>query len=513
MKKGSLATIIVVAIISVALTLGITKMLSSRQPAVSAEAGVHKEQGEAKKPALEGIVYKQVSIGESWDIISATGKVGPNTNEVVKVGPRIAGKIVSVHANIGDVVSRGQTLATISSVELAQARAAYRQADARVNAAEQVYDQQIKLAKLGAFTNRPLEEAKSEHNASKGDLAQVRGEVSQYKSELVRAESELAQCVARFARAKDLYQDKIISKQDYEAAEAEYKRDSADVEAAKAKIRQAEAKLQESKDRTQVAKTYLDREQKVYGSGLLSTRELQTAKAALTAAKLERSAAADTIRVLGASVSGLGDTIAIVSPISGRVVERSINLGEMVEPSSNMFTVMNLSNVWVEASVYEKDLAKIKKGQSVQIRTNSFPDKPFTGKVTYIGDLLDSASRTAKVRCAVSNPNGLLKPEMFATVDIVTASRGSAVLIPKQAVLDDSGKKIVFTTCTECPEDKVKHSACGEYDRREVVLGPAHGSNVEVISGLKPRDEVVVEGQYQLKTALSSGALEAGCSH
>jgi RND family efflux transporter MFP subunit len=478
---------------------------------VSAEAAP--EENAPEKPELKGLVVQPVSMGESWDVVAATGKVGPNINKVVKVGPRIAGRIATVSANVGDVVSRGQVLATLSSIELAQARSAYKQAASRVKAAEQSYNQQTRLAKMGGFNTRPLEEARSEQSTAQGELAQAKEEVAQYKSELVRAESELAQCTARFSRAKDLYKDQIVSKQDYEAAEAEFKRDSADVETARTKIRQAEAKVQQAQDRTKVAKGYLDREQKIFGSDILSARELQTARAAVTSAKLEMESAADTIRVLGASPDGSGDTISIVSPISGRIVERNVNIGEMAEPSGTLFTIMNLSDVWVEANVYEKDLTKIRKGQSAEIRVNTFADKAFTGTVTYIGDVLDSASRTAKIRCAVSNPNGALKPEMFATINIVTAKRGDAILIPKKSVLDDSGKKIAYIACMECPEDiKAGTNACGAYDRRELSLGSAHGDRVEVTSGLNRGDKVVTDGAYQLKTALGSGKLEAGCT-
>lgn len=165
-----------------------------------------------------------------------------------------------------------------------------------------------------------------------------------------------------------------------------------------------------------------------------------------------------------------------------------------------------------EASVYEKDLDKIKTGQTTEIRINGRPGKVYTGRVTHIGDVLDSESRTAKVRCAVSNADGTLKPEMFASVNIITGSRSGAVLIPKQAVLDDADKKIVFVACTDCPEDNASGSGCGEYDRLEVEVGPVHGGRVEILHGLNPGQEVVVEGQYQLKTSLGSGDLHAGCA-
>jgi cobalt-zinc-cadmium efflux system membrane fusion protein len=508
--KGKFLLIIILVAITAVVTFTLTKSSVSKPDGASEE---HAEEPAAGKPEIEGLKFEPAIAGESWDVVTATGKVGPNTNEVVKVGPRVPGKITSVRVNVGDTVTRGQVLAMISSVELGQARAAYHQASAKLSAAEQAYDSQVQLSKLGAFTKRPVEEARGEHTEAQGELAQARSELAQNQSELIHAQSELAQCTARLERAKDLYKDQIISKQDLESAEAEYKKDSASVEMVKAKINQTQAKIEQLKARVELAGSYLEREQKVAGANLLSTRELQAVKAAVTEAKLELQAAADTIKVLGASPSGSGDTITISSPISGRVVDRDLTLGEMVEPSKVLFTVMNLSDVWVEASVYEKDLQKIHKGQTAEIRINGYSDRVFSGKVTHISDVLDGSSRTAKVRCVVSNSDGTLKPEMFASVDIITARRGGAVLIPKKAVLDEGSAKIVFMVCTECPEDiEAGKSVCGEYDKRTLELGPTHGDKVEVISGLAPGDEVVIEGQFQLKTAISSGKLEAGCT-
>ena len=86
------------------------------------------------------------------------------------------------------------------------------------------------------------------------------------------------------------------------------------------------------------------------------------------------------------------------------------------------------------------------------------------------------------------------------------------MLIPKLAVLDEAGKKTVFTTCTECPEDKkAGPSACGEYDKVEIRTGPVHGNQIEVLKGIDPGTEVITVGQHQIKSALSSGQLRAGC--
>lgn len=511
MNNRTRFSIAAAVLVTAVTTSAVTRALSPQPTAATAARDEHSAQEE--KLQISGLKLEPAIAGESWDVVEAAGKVGPDTDRLVKIGPRIPGKIRSVSVNVGDTVQRGQVLATISSIQLAEARAAYRQAAAKLQAAQQAYANQSRLAKLGAFTRRPVEEARAEHTNAQGELAQARSELAENQSELVRAESEVAQCLARLERAKELYKDQIISKNDLEAAEAEHKRDSAGVEAAKARIRQTQAKIDQVRSRADIASDYLAREQKVASGNLLSARELQAAQAQVTEAKVALAAAADAIRVLGASPSGSGDTLAITTPISGRVVERGVSLGEMVDPSASLFTVMNLSDVWLEASVFEKDLARVEVGQTAEIRVNSYPDRVFSGRVAHVSDVLDSASRTARVRVAVANPAGLLKPEMFANVSVITGRRKGAVLLPKQAVLDEAGKKVVFAACTDCPEDqKAGKSECGGFDKCEVELRAAHGGRVEVASGIRPGDQIVVVGQHQLRSAFGSGQLSAGCA-
>ena len=491
-------------LLSVTLTYSVLKVTgtSARVVEKTTDGNAGQEGAEADheggKAEISGLEVEPVTIGESWDVVTATGTITPNANQSVKIGPRISGRIVSAYANAGDVVRQGQVLASISSVELAQARAAYRQAQARVEVAREAYDRQAKLADLGVFSRRPVEEARSELLVAQGELAEA-------KSELVRGRSELAQRATRLGRTQELYKDQIVSRQDLEEAEASAKRASAEAEATEAMVRQAEA-------RVAIANTYLGREETVLSGNHLASKELQAAKAELTAAQLDLRGAEDAIRVLGASPGGSGDAIPIISPISGRVVARTTNLGEMAEPSDTLFTVMNLSDVWVEAIVYEKDIARIRVGQIVEVKVDSYPSRLFSGRVTHVGEVLDPVSRTARVRCALPNPSGLLKPEMFAGVTIITGKRSGAVLVPKAAILDDAGKKIVFVACTDCEEDQqAGKSVCGAFDSRTVDLGPAHDGLVEVVKGLASGDGVVTEGAYQLKAALGSGKLEAGC--
>lgn len=507
MNVKILVLILIVALVSVGLTY--TLMNRSAVTPEHAEAA----EGEAEAVKIEGLQTVPAVAGEGWDTILVTGKVTVPQDRLVKISPRIEGKIVAAYGTVGDTVSKGRTLAVISSVELAEARAQYRQALARLKAAKDSYGRELQIVELGAVSARPVEEARADNLACQGELADAKSELSQTRSELSQAESELVQCKARMERARELYADKIISKQDLESAEREYKSDSAAVDAAKSKVSQAEAKIENARSKLEISKQYLAREEKVYKDRVLDMRALKSAEADIAAAKIEAESAADRIKVLGASPEGSGDTIAITSPISGRIVSRHTNIGEMATPSDALFTVANQSHVWIEADVYEKDLAKVHKGQITEIRVDAYPDRVFTGRVDSIGDILSPESRSAKIRCIVSNAEGLLKGEMFANVSLITGKRGTSVIIPKQAVLDDAGKKIVFTPCMECPEDKkAGTNACGAYDKFDVTVGSVRGDKIEILSGLDPGTEVVTVGAYQLKTAIGSGKLEAGCT-
>ncbi len=510
MKPRMLVLLLIVALASA----GITYSLMKSPPASHTEDAHEAEASTGPgRETIPGIEVAPAIAGDGWQAIEVTGKVTVPPDRLVKISPRIEGKIVMARGTVGDRVSRGQTLAIISSVELAEARAQYRQALAKLAAAESAYVREGQMVKLGGVSARPYEEARAESLSAQGELADAKSELAQAKSELVREESELVQCKARLERAKELYADEIISKQDLESAEAEFKRDSATVNSAESKVGQAASRLEKAQSKLDIAKQYLAREERVYKSRTLDTRALQGQKAEVAAARVDVRSAADRIRVLGANPSGTGDTIAVTSPIAGRIVSRHSNVGEMATPSDALFTVADLSQVWIEADVYEKDVAQVRRGQVAEIRVDAFPGRAFSGRVGSIGDILSPESRTAKVRCTVGNSEGLLRGEMFARVSLLTAKRGRTVFVPREALLDDAGGKIVFTPCAECPEDiKAGTNACGAYDKISVKTGSVRGDRVEIVSGVEPGTLIVTKGAYQLKTALGSGKLEAGCA-
>lgn len=187
------------------------------------------------------------------------------------------------------------------------------------------------------------------------------------------------------------------------------------------------------------------------------------------------------------------------SPISGIITEKHAIVGELSDPSKSLYTVADLSTVWVLVDIHEKDLAKVHKGQAAIVSVSAFPDQKLKGRITYIADLVDEATRTVKARVAVANPGRKLKPEMFATVELALPADAAAVLaVPEDALQDLDGKKVLFAV-TEKGD---------EFKPRSVELGRSTGGMVEIISGLKEGERYAIKGAFILKSELKKGELE-----
>jgi cobalt-zinc-cadmium efflux system membrane fusion protein len=185
------------------------------------------------------------------------------------------------------------------------------------------------------------------------------------------------------------------------------------------------------------------------------------------------------------------------SPIGGTITEKHAMVGELADPSISLYTVADLSNVWVLVDVNEKDLAKVHKGQTASVMVGAFPELKLEGRITYIADRVDESTRTVKARIEVANPGRKLKPEMFATVELELASDSPSVLaIPEEAVQDLDGKKVVF----------VAESAT-EFVARTVQVGRLAGGMIEIVEGLKVGESYAIKGAFILKSEVKKGEL------
>lgn len=184
------------------------------------------------------------------------------------------------------------------------------------------------------------------------------------------------------------------------------------------------------------------------------------------------------------------------APFSGVVTKAQASPGDIVDAGKDVFTVADLDRVWVQAEVYEKDLGRIRAGQSAFIVVDTYPGKPFEGKVTYISDVLDPQTRTARVRCEVANPKMLLKTDMFANVQLPTTLTKQALAVPESAIQQVEGKDVVFVRRSDT-----------RFERREVEKGVTVNNQTEIVKGLKPGEPVVTQGAFHLKSILAGGEL------
>jgi membrane fusion protein, copper/silver efflux system len=181
-------------------------------------------------------------------------------------------------------------------------------------------------------------------------------------------------------------------------------------------------------------------------------------------------------------------TLRINAPRDGYVIEKMATEGQMVAPGMKIYRIADLGLVWVLAQIYEQDLAYIKLGQEARVTLSYLPDRQFNGRLTYIYPDVDEKTRTAKVRMEFHNPGFLLKPGMFATVQLDSELEPSVLLVPDMAILRSGEKNIVFVALDG-----------GRFEPRNVVLGPQGENDMyQVISGLKEGEKIVTSGQFML---------------
>lgn len=284
---------------------------------------------------------------------------------------------------------------------------------------------------------------------------------------------------------------------------------------------EAQSQYLKAKTNLQVAEKSFERAKIVLEGKVISTGEFQRREGEYLSATTEAKAAEDRLHLLGMTdeeISSIGKAhtinsrVAIYAPVSGTIIERHLTLGEVVEPAKPLFTIADLSNLWVIADIPENDVSKVGKGQRVTVVASSYPDKEFTGRVTYISDTIDPATRTVKVRAEVANPpsppfdkggpGGILKPEMFATVKIGTGKM-DALAIPESAVQREGDKTIVFVA-----PPLTKGGQGGVFQKRVVTLGPEVDGFHQVLSGLEEGERIVTKGAFTLKSEGMKGEME-----
>jgi len=429
----------------------------------AAEESAHSEEGTVHlDPAQEenaGIEVQEAGPGMVPVILDLPAVVAPDQDSVYHVNPVAPGVVRSVDKHLGEPVVAGEVLCRIDSVILGERASAYARALALVEAAESSLKQEEEL-----FARR----------------LQVADEV------LTRA---VAVREGIYEREREL-QEKAVS--------------------TLRPLLEAERDLVES--RIQRERDLVDLEAERDVRLLLLRNQLRERR-------IEAEAAREALWALGVDPSEverdpvgsalLAGTYEILARGEGIVTARHISLGEYVDEETRLFTVQDLSRVWVLASVYEDQIRQVRTGQVAWVFLNAFPDLPLEGRVALVGYEVDAESRSLSLRLEMLNESVPewkesypLRPGMFGRVELQVEERDADVVLPESALVHEEDGDAVFVRIGP-----------GEYELRKVRTGRASAEVVEILEGVAPGEEAVVKGTFTLKSAMRREELGEGHAH
>lgn len=412
--------------------------------------------------------------------LTIPGVIRPDETKLVRITTVAEGRIRQIFVYPGDKVPRLAQLASLDSVALAQQKASYLASNARRELAARMLEIEEQWAKLEVDARKPLEQARRESLAAR----------NAYKAAVAQADV----AARRFEAEQTLFDDGITSKQNLEQA--------------RANASQAEAELERARKDLTISQERLDRERQAYDRKILPKRELQQAQARLEQAEIELEGARTNL-----SIHGLKPTTSmveleqeyitknrVVTPMAGTVIRQTVKVGEVVKPDQHLFEVADLSTVWFEGNLFEKDRRQVKVGQGMKVEVTAHPGRSFEGKVMRVFPFVEAQTRTVPAIGYLYNPDRALLPGMFARARIEVEAARDRLVLPRTAVQDYEGQDVVFLQA-DSPD-----GANFRYVMREVELGNEFDLEeteereqlVEVTAGVARGDKVVTRGAFSL---------------
>jgi HlyD family secretion protein len=274
-------------------------------------------------------------------------------------------------------------------------------------------------------------------------------------------------------------------------------------------IRQAEEAVKQAQSRYDNAKTTRERMDALYSRQIISKKDFDNADTECAVCEAQLSSNQEKLKQLKegarrevregsrAKVMEMEAILAqeqirlqntqIVAPFAGEIVRRNVDSGALISSSTPVVTLIHLETLKVVANVLEKDVSLVKPGMKAKILTEAYPEKPFEGTVVRINKALELATRTLQAEINIPNPGHLLKPGMFAKIEMILEEKPDALTVPKEAVLKSEGKEFVFTV------------EGNQAFRKPVLTGIEREDLIEIVEGVKEGDKIVVRGQESLR--------------
>ncbi|PQO38836.1 efflux RND transporter periplasmic adaptor subunit [Blastopirellula marina] len=423
------------------------------------------------------VVIEPVQLHSFEKRVEVTGKIAINEDRLAHIFPLAEGVVDEVTVHLGDQVKKKDVLAIVQSREVGQAKL-------------QLYQDRLKLDQISAqdkwtqqiVTNvqELIEMIRAEAEVSEIE-ERFRGKpIGEYRNQLLTAYIGKHTHQQTVSRLSPLSQTGAVSGKQLIQAES-------DSNTARATLQSLIEQIQQEAVQESLRSSHAVKE--------METR-VAVDEAALKVLGFDQEALEEINPVIqGEAVSHMP----IFAPFDGTIISKDVVLAERVGPESQIFSVADLSTVWVTADIYEGQLPLLSqaRGKTIQLKADAWPGRTFDAKVFYTGDLVDPDSRTLTLRAVADNQDAALKPGMFVHVLFPTSDAGKSLQIPATALQDFEGRNFVFL-----------HLGGDLFEARDVTLGRKTENMVEIVEGLKEGDQIAVRGGFALKSKMLDSLLE-----
>lgn len=465
----------------------------------------------AAQRAQFGVVMARVTSGTLTKQIRLPGEIVVNGDQLAHVLPAANGITQKVNVSVGDTVKAGAILAVIDSAELSEAKTQYL---ATVNELQCCDADLVRSEALAASAKTLL--ATLDKSPTLEKLRSMKlAALGEGHAKLLAAYAEFEFARIEYDREKSLMEQKVSSRADFQTAASAYKKAYAEYIAAKDSLAYAAPRALQEVRRTRQNQSLALRAsaQKLRVLGV-SESEVNTLRKALQASAhpagekcadpscancvAKKKTASTLATVLDAKLG----IYALRAPFAGTILQKDISLGEKVSSDAVVITLANLSTVWVDLSVYQKDLPFVQAGQRVHISLGK-GSPAVEGKIAFVLPVVNSETRTALARIVLPNPKAQYRPGLFVTAEIDISAASIATLVPRQAVQRIEKQLVVFV-----PSD-----TGDKLIAQPVEIGRRSRTHVEVLKGLRAGQSYVAKGAFQLKAQIVTSGLGAHAGH
>lgn len=458
-----------------------------------------------------GLEYGMVTSRDAVSLLKTTGTIESNPQQTQQITSLVSGRLEQINVGIGDKVYVGQTIAVVSSPQVAQMHGKMHEAETQFELAERNLNRVMKTENRVAVL-----QSKAKLDETEANLNRTRDLVKLNSSrDLVAAESSFSVAKAKFSeaaatlkRTKRLIELGAGAGKDLKSAQTVFETAKADLDIADNNVKKIRdfVKINSGRDVLSAETAYKNAKAEYdFQSNISLNKEIQEAKAAVETSKVDVAHIRDEMRSLGVIINEHtafdhnknSSLVYLKAPASGIVSERMLNNGAGVEPNQSIMTLSDVSSVWATANVPQDQMKAIYVGTFAEIKLAD--GKTINARVSFIEPTLNEDTRTGKVRLAIDNPDSRMKVGMFVEIGFQTGKGdGTELAVPTEAIQNVEGKNIVFIPVKDEP---------GAFAVREVEIGGEADGYTRIKEGVELGEMVVTKGSFTLKTVMQKGEL------